>query len=101
MLILLALLAAAPDARFVEVGGRKVKVQTLGSGAPAVVLTSGFGDSARVWRRLMPQVAAFTRAFAWDRPGLGESDPAPEPRTMTAIAKDLHAALAAAGVAPP
>jgi pimeloyl-ACP methyl ester carboxylesterase len=46
-------------------------------------------------------VATFTRVFSYDRAGLGQSDPAPTPRTVQAMVDDLHALLSAAAIAPP
>jgi pimeloyl-ACP methyl ester carboxylesterase len=50
---------------------------------------------------VQPQVAKFTRACWYDRPGTGWSDPPDRPRTSATIAHDLHETLHRGGIAPP
>jgi len=87
--------------RLVDVGGRRMHLDCTGEGSPAVILDSGLGDSSVSWRKVQPQIASFVRVCSYDRAGLGYSDPSPLPRTSEVIAKQLHALLQAAGVAPP
>jgi len=87
--------------RLVDVDGRKMHIDCTGQGSPAVILDSGLGDSFVSWRKVQPQIAAFTRVCSYDRSGLGYSDSSPLPRTSDVIAKELHALLQAAGVSPP
>jgi hypothetical protein len=49
-----------------------------------------------VWGLVQPAVAKVTRACAYDRAGLGFSDPASTPRTSAAMVDDLHRVLRAA-----
>jgi pimeloyl-ACP methyl ester carboxylesterase len=53
------------------------------------------------WRLIQPEVAKFARTAAYDRAGLGWSDPAPGVRTAERAAADLHAMLDAAGIDEP
>lgn len=69
--------------------------------SPAVVLQSGLGDGRATWDPVWPTLAARQRVFAPDRPGYGDSPPTTAPRDPCTIARDLHAALQAAGLAPP
>lgn len=39
--------------------------------------------------------------MSYDRPGLGQSEPGPKPRSAKQIATELHTALQKAGVKPP
>ena len=87
--------------QFVDVGGYKLRLQTAGSGAPTVILDSGFGNGLGVWSDVFREVASFTRVAAYDRAGLGESEPGPEPRSFTQIATELHTLLQRADIAPP
>jgi pimeloyl-ACP methyl ester carboxylesterase len=87
--------------QYVDVGGYKLRLQTAGSETPTVILDSGLGDGLGVWNDVFLEVASFTRVVAYDRAGLGESDPGPEPRSFTQIATDLHTLLHRAGIAPP
>ena len=59
------------------------------------------GEDLATWANVQPHVAPFARTFAYDRPGLGKSDPSPHPRTVQQMAAELHSLLHAAKVAPP
>jgi pimeloyl-ACP methyl ester carboxylesterase len=50
---------------------------------------------------VQPEVARFTRACAYDRAGLGQSDPGTEPRDSRQIVKELHTLLMNAGIEGP
>lgn len=50
---------------------------------------------------MQPQIARSTRVCAYDRAGLGGSDPGPTPRTSATIVGELHTLLARAGIAGP
>lgn len=88
------------DGRF-DVGGRSIRLSCTGSGGPTVVIDAGMGTAPVEdpgWRGIADQVAAVARTCLYDRAGLGGSDPAPAgPRTSRDAARDLHAALSAAG----
>ncbi|WP_419814140.1 alpha/beta fold hydrolase [Glacieibacterium sp.] len=109
-LILLALLAAAAPAaapweapqQLVKLAdGRRLNLYCTGQGSPTVIFESGFGGTIWTWARTQPLVAATNRACAYDRAGLGFSDPGPMPRDGAATAADLAQLLAAARIAPP
>jgi pimeloyl-ACP methyl ester carboxylesterase len=90
--------------RLVDVGGRRLHIVCSGSGsegAPTVLLEAGAGNDASVWERVQPEVARFARVCAYDRAGLGHSDPVAAPRTIAAVTEDLHALLTNAKVAGP
>ena len=93
--------SASPQESYVDVGGHKLRLQVAGSGTPTVVLDSGMGDSLESWRDVFPTIAGFTRVVAYDRAGLGRSDPGPEPRSYLRVATDLHALLERANLKPP
>ena len=89
-----------PRGRFVDIGGRRLHWVEAGppGAAPLVLLESGsFGFSAD-WAVVQDRLAALHyRSIAYDRAGLGLSDPGPAPRDGLAIARDLEALLAAIG----
>lgn len=91
--------------RLVDVGGgRRLHIICSGAnsgGGPTVVLEAGAGNAGSVWDRVRPGVSNFARVCAYDRAGLGGSDPVPAPRTLVALTEDLHALLAAAKVTGP
>jgi len=97
--------AQVVDGRF-DVGGRAIRLACFGQGVPTVVIDAGMGTAPvedQAWRRIAERVSQVTRVCLHDRAGLGQSDPAPESETRTSgsAAKDLEAALNAAGVEPP
>ena len=77
-------------------GGRRLHINCSGmnsEGSPTVLLEAGAGNDSSVWNRVQPEVAKFTRVCAYDRAGLGSSDPVPAPRTIVALTEDLHTLL--------
>jgi pimeloyl-ACP methyl ester carboxylesterase len=100
VVLLVASVASAQE--IVNVDGRNVRVRVEGTGSPAVIFESGFGgDGVNSWTSIFPDIAKMTRAFAYDRAGIGKSDPATGPRTYNAIASELHAVLKQQKIAPP
>src|SRR2546422_5940736 len=91
----------APPGRIVDVNGQRLHVVCAGSGSPVVVFESGIAASSLSWTRVLPGVATFTRACAYDRAGLAWSDPPRSPRTLARIIGELHALLANAAVPGP
>jgi pimeloyl-ACP methyl ester carboxylesterase len=80
--------------------GRAIRIVTDGPAAtdrPLVVLEAGsFGFSAD-WAAVQARLAGESlRSLAYDRAGLGHSDPGAAPRDSRAIVGDLEAVLAAA-----
>lgn len=64
--------------------------------SPTVVLISGMGSGAGSWSPVLDDLAARTRTCAYDRAGLGSSDPR-GPHTLADAVEDLRTLLAAAG----
>lgn len=77
--------------QLVDVGqGRRLNVFCTGSGSPTVILEAGGGDDSASFRSVEPGIAATTRTCAYDRAGVGFSDPAPWPSTAVNTVADLH-----------
>jgi pimeloyl-ACP methyl ester carboxylesterase len=85
----------------VDAGGHHLHMLIAGKGNPTVVLEAGLGDTMESWAKVQPEVAAFTQVVAYDRAGLGQSEPGLKPRTARQIANELHTALRNLGLAPP
>ncbi len=85
----------------VWVGAHRLHLDCQGTGAPTVVLDSGLGGNSLDWSLVQPEVAAFTRACAYDRAGYAWSDPGPMPRDDVSIVKDLEHLLGNGSVAAP
>lgn len=92
--------AAAEPVRVSLPDGRGLGVRCVGSG-PSVGLEAGWAANSRAWRAVLPLLAPLAHACAVDRAGQGVSDPASGPRSPAAVARDLLAALDAAGARPP
>ena len=87
-----------PRGRMVDVGGRRLHGVFAGpkhASCPLVVLEAGaFGFSAD-WSAVQDKLSAKgIRSLAYDRAGLGFSDPGPLPRDGLAIVADLETFLA-------
>ena len=85
----------------VDIGGRRLYLDCRGAGAPTVVLENGLGSGAAGWGSVLPAIAERTRTCAYDRAGLGRSDPPAGRGTVGSAVEDLRALLAAAGERPP
>jgi pimeloyl-ACP methyl ester carboxylesterase len=101
-------IAAAGDARrypapgqLVDVGGYRLHIQCVGTGSPTVVLDAGLSGSSLDWSLVQPSLGRSTRVCAYDRAGMGWSDPGPQPRTPRQIADELHTLLTKAGIPGP
>ena len=93
-----------PQSSMVDMGGRKLHVRTAGtarSGVPTVVFESGLGTPAVFWAGVQSSVAESTRTIAYDRAGVGMSEPATAPPTVKHVVGELHALLAKLDAPPP
>jgi pimeloyl-ACP methyl ester carboxylesterase len=90
-----------PPGRMVDVGGYSLHIQCAGTGSPTVVLDAGLGGTSLDWNLVQTTIGQTTRVCAYDRAGLGWSDPGPAPRTPAQIAGELHTLLGNAGIAGP
>jgi len=81
----------------VDIGGRSLYLDCRGAGSPTVILESGLGGDAGGWGFVLPKVAERTRVCAYDRAGLGRSDPEPGTHSVGEAVADLRRALEVAG----
>ena len=101
-LLLFAGCASSPARQFAQIDGTRIAWSSVGSGSPVVVLQSGLGDDAAPWGAITRELSTTRTVFAYDRPGYGDSRPAPSgPRDACAVARELRATLQAAGFKPP
>jgi pimeloyl-ACP methyl ester carboxylesterase len=87
--------------QLIDVGGHRLSIRIAGVGQPVVVLEAPFCSSKRVWKSIWREVAKFTTVVAYDRAGLGESEPGPIPRTAYRCADDLRRLLRGSKIRPP
>lgn len=92
----------AQPQRLVRIGRRrKLNVNLSGSGGPTVILSAGGGGSTLHWGRVQGPLGLTNRVLAFDRAGMGFSDPGPLPRTTSRVVSDLRAALVVLDLGPP
>jgi len=93
--------APKPRGEFVDLGGRRLRVVQAGpaeSLRPTIVLEHGAFGCASDWQVVQDRLTAKgLKSLAYDRAGLGHSDPGPTPRDGRAIVADLAALLEALG----
>jgi pimeloyl-ACP methyl ester carboxylesterase len=87
--------------RLVDIGGYRLHFHCMGQGGPSVILDAGQGQSSLSWDAIQREIAKTTQVCAYDRAGLGWSDPGFRPRTAHVMAEELHQLLEAAGIPKP
>ena len=92
--------AFPPLGQIITVNGHKVHALTRGSG-PDLILIHGASGNLRDLLPLIDLLAPRYRVTAFDRPGLGWSDPIPEGTSLRAQALHLSAASSQLGLTDP
>jgi pimeloyl-ACP methyl ester carboxylesterase len=89
----------------VDVGGRTMHLVCVGptdTGEPTILLEAGGGGDYLSWGEILDMMQSTHRLCAYDRAGLGQSEPPAEvSRTAADQVADLRALLDAAGVSGP
>lgn len=88
----------------VDIGGRRLRVVRAGpeTAGPLIVLECGAFGCAADWAVVQQRLAdRGLRSLAYDRAGLGYSDPGPRPRDGRAIVADLETLLSRVGESGP
>jgi len=80
-----------------NLGGRMLRWVESGTGTPAVVLIAGRNDTALSWGPVLAALASRLHAVAYDRAGLGDSDPDPGVLSTERTVADLSRLIDAAG----
>ncbi|MEM7016274.1 MAG: alpha/beta hydrolase, partial [Pseudomonadota bacterium] len=87
-----------PPGQLLRVDGSLMHIECQGEGDPTVVVEQGLGSQSVAWYDIHQQVASTTRICAYDRPGLGYSEPLPQPIRSTEVAQRLNKLLIAADI---
>lgn len=87
--------------RLVDVGGHRLHVLEAGVGGPTVVFENGGGGLALDWHDVQSEISAQSATLAYDRAGMGWSEPGPRPRNLPVLVEELRAALQAAETPAP
>lgn len=82
-------------------GTRRINLSCMGNGSPTVLFDAGAADSTLSWALVQGEIAKLTRACAYDRAGIGFSDPRKGEIDAKAAVADIHALLKAAGIEEP
>jgi pimeloyl-ACP methyl ester carboxylesterase len=99
-----------PRGERVNIGGRRLRLVRMGPQgsiqtptvmAPTILFEAGAFGTAADWAVVQGAIAGRYRSCAYDRAGLGYSDPGPSPRDSKAVVRDLEALLQSAEIAPP
>lgn len=87
----------------IDVDGHQIFLESSGEGGPTVVLESGIGSAGSLsgWGQVVDGIKDSARICFYDRAGLGNSEPGPEPRDCDQIVEELHTLLLNAGLHPP
>jgi pimeloyl-ACP methyl ester carboxylesterase len=95
-------LGTAPGT-MINVGDHNLHINCVGprNAKPIVVFEAGGGAFSKDWTTVQGILASRVRSCAYDRAGLGWSDPGPAPRTLRQEVFELHILLHAARVSVP
>lgn len=91
----------APRGQLYTVNGHQMHLVCIGEGSPAIILQAGATAESLWWYRVQNQLAEHTQVCAYDRPGMGWSEPVNGARDPLTINTELHALLEQAGVPAP
>jgi pimeloyl-ACP methyl ester carboxylesterase len=80
---------------------RRVEYALQGQGTPVVVFENGLGAKLYGWSKVYPGISQNATAFAYNRPGYGDSELPHTPRDGEHVVEELRALLQAKGLKPP
>jgi pimeloyl-ACP methyl ester carboxylesterase len=91
-----------PPGQLIDIGGRRLHLLCAGKVSDrTVVIEAGSGNDVTLWQGILGRVSRFAHVCAYDRAGLGWSDPVSGPRSFDDRARDLHSLLQRADVPGP
>src|SRR5687767_10234885 len=98
--------ATGSSTRIVTVDGLSMRVRSQGldqrrTGQAVVVLEAGAGNGLEAWDPVFSNIAEIAPVIAYDRRGLGQSQPDGQPQTLRHVADTLHSLLSTLQVRPP
>jgi pimeloyl-ACP methyl ester carboxylesterase len=88
----------------VDVGGYVLAADLTAGSAPPIVFVSGIGEGRTSWQHTIPRLRAGHATLAYDRAGIGQSQPRPindTPLPYSALAAELVALLGALHLSGP
>lgn len=83
------------------VGQSRVEYVLTRHGPPTVVFENGLGGTLNWWAKVYPVIAKDRTAFAYNRPGYGDSETVDTPRDGMHVVEELRALLRCKELKPP
>jgi pimeloyl-ACP methyl ester carboxylesterase len=90
-----------PRKRLLQTPGGRLEHVLSGQGRPHWIFFSGAGVPLEGWRWLYPELETLGTVLAWNRFGLGRSDPPPGAQTGSRVLASLRELLVQCGLGPP
>jgi pimeloyl-ACP methyl ester carboxylesterase len=87
--------------RLIDIGSAKLHAEITGAGFPPIVFEAGIAATSLSWRLIQAEVAKTSQTIAYDRAGLGWSDPIIKPRGLWQLVEELRAMLDRAKIPRP
>jgi len=84
--------------RFVDVDGHRMHIFCQGRGSPTVIVEQGIGAQPLSWAPLNERMSEITTVCAYDRVGMGYSDPVDHATPAEEVARNLHKVLQQTGL---
>lgn len=104
-ILLLAMLmsgcASLPNKATTQFDNRRVEYALTRNGDKTVVIENGLGGTMDLWAKVLPELPGNVTAFAYNRPGYGNSDPVSSLRDGQHIVEELRLLLNSQHLPPP
>lgn len=96
-------LVSGSNEKLVDIGYHKLFISQTGpqNAKFTIVFEAGAGGSSKDWEKVRSMLPADIRTIAYDRAGIGKSEPGPLPRTMNQEVFELKQLLTAAKIKGP
>lgn len=93
--------ASLPNTTTTQFDNRRVEYALTRSGGNTVVIENGLGGTMDLWVKVLSELRGNVTAFAYNRPGYGNSDPVSTPRDGQHIVEELRQLLKSQHLPPP
>ena len=81
--------------------GARMRLRRAGQGEQTILLDAGWGHWSPIWAKVQEKLSEQFHTVAFDRMGLGQSDPSTPERSVFQIVDELQAALTSAQIQGP
>jgi pimeloyl-ACP methyl ester carboxylesterase len=93
--------APSPPGKLIDIGGRHLHLNCVGTGAPTVMVENGGGSFSIEWTSVQQLVAKENRICTYDRAGYAWSDHGPLDESIEQVMDDLHLLIRKASIQTP